>query len=158
MADLNTEDWEELESIVHQLRSFARETKAWELMFFEHGAGSNIDTSGACVDHAHLHAVRFHPEFLGELRKSVPLVHLPSLKSARLVANKAEGYALYLDDRDNCWLANDPKLPSQYFRMLYSRLQEGPQVWNWRSDPRVSEVSRVIRAYSALHLTPHVAA
>lgn len=152
MAALAGAAWEELVSVMDQLRSFAREAHSWDLMFFEHGAGFNVDSSGACVDHAHVHAIRFQFDILRELRRAAPLVRLPSLDSAPLVANKSRGYILLVDEQANCWLANNPNLPSQYFRMLYSRAQKGPEVWNWRSDPRTREVSKAIHAYASLRL------
>ena len=157
LANLTDSAWVALITLQSSLRQFCRVEHDWTLILFEHGAGSGADTSGACVEHAHLHVIRALGDFRSALAEVAPLVQLPQAASLRQLANTASGYVCLWDLDESVWIANDPGLPPQYFRFLYSRLSGNPAVWNWHSDPRFKKVEAVIRAYDHFRVPREIA-
>lgn len=147
IACLSDPRFEELTDFAVQLENFSNQVHGKQLLFFEHGAGTDIDNSGGCVDHAHLHAVSKVPNFLTKLRKHCHLTPLPDFHAARQVADTARGYILVRDEAGVVWLSNNPGVPSQLLRKLYAQCQQWPDVWNWRIDPRMDEIRNVAKTY-----------
>jgi ATP adenylyltransferase len=121
-----------------------------DIIFFEHGAGCVIDTSGACIAHAHVHAVSHAPGLFETLRGNANFVKIPDGVCFGKLADTQHGYVLYEDVFGTRWIANAPGFPPQYFRYVYAACEGKPLVWNWRSDPRVQVVREVIKRYSSL--------
>lgn len=153
IASLEQGELKELERIKDSLTVFAQESLKTNLIFFEHGAGTECDSSGGCVEHAHLHVISALEGVLALLEEYAHFVKLPSFDAISRVGNTQLGYALLQDADGSVWEANNPKFPSQLFRRIYAQIQNGPEVWNWRIDPRINEVKRVIDAYKQLRLS-----
>jgi hypothetical protein len=119
-------------------------------VFFEHGMGSVVDTSGACVAHAHLHAVADAHGFEQSLRRDIRFVNIPALALIKDLASKEEGYVAFESATGEAGLANRPNLPSQFFRKVYAAAAGAPEIWNWRMDAQPKNTRRVTEYYRPL--------
>ncbi len=117
---------------------------------FEHGAGCDGHSAGACVDHGHLHMLADVTGLQRRLESDLSPVRLPDEIALRQVANRLLGYARFEDSRGALWLANHPRIPKQYFRLVYSQLQASPAQWNWRADPQISLIRKTLSTYQQL--------
>lgn len=151
VASVDDSSFEELVSFATQLECYSARVFDAQLQFFEHGVGTQINNSGGCIDHAHLHAISMADKLLPELRKHCHLTRLPDLVAARQVCDVVRGYILVTDEHGAAWVSNSPRVPSQLLRKLYASCQTSPAVWNWRLDPRIDEVINVIGAYSGFN-------
>ncbi|HDZ7393716.1 TPA: HIT domain-containing protein, partial [Escherichia coli] len=57
--------------ILRELNEFIIHQSGRSLIFFESGAGENIDRSGGCISHAHIHCVYYTQEFENALNKEI---------------------------------------------------------------------------------------
>ena len=129
------------EFIIHQYNS--------SLIFFESGAGENIDHSGGCIFHAHIHCVYYTPEFEVALNKEIDF---KKTNSTDLNFDTKNGYVWYMNNSYNEFLCNKPLLPSQFLRYLYSNANSIHGNWNWRRDNNITGVLEVIKAYENFKL------
>ena len=140
----------EVKTIKEKLRNYCHKKSGKQLIFFEHGTGKLIDSSGGCVDHAHLHAIWNIPGVTELFIKQLGLVTLPSALTVNQVCNLELGY-IYVEGADGQnFIKNNPGLPSQIFRRLYASLDVSVEVWNWRSFFNLKGIEAVIEYYSDL--------
>lgn len=152
IASLSQSEFKELKWIKASLVTFGKDTLEKKLIFFEHGAGTEVDSSGSCVEHAHLHVIAAVSGLRELLEEHRHFVNLPSFEAVAEVANTKQGYAILQDQDDSVAIANVPNMAPQLFRRLYSQIQKSPDVWNWRIDPRLDEMRRVIAKYETFGL------
>lgn len=140
----------ESRKILHKLNEFIKEKTNNSLIFFESGAGENIDHSGGCIFHAHIHCVYYTKDFETALNKEIKFSKIPS---KHLTYDIKNGYVWYMNNKHDEFLCNNPLLPSQFLRYLYysSNLINGN--WNWRRDNNINGVLKVIERYSCFYLS-----
>lgn len=140
----------ELEGLKARIKEFAKQEYGWDMIFFEHGAGTGSDTSGSCIDHAHIHAIRSIPRFQDALHRSLDTLIESDASEIRQIADLSSGYLCFESSSSRLYIANNPSVPPQYFRASYARAQGGPLMWNWRFDIRIGEVKNVVRSFVRL--------
>ena len=141
---LSENELKEALNILHQLNSFVKNNKNKSLIFFESGAGTNIDHSGGCIYHAHIHCVCYTKEFEDALLKEIPFVTANIL---HYDVDHKNGYVWFMNNQSNQYICNNPLLPSQFLRYLYANTNSINISWNWRRDNNVSGINKVIDYY-----------
>jgi diadenosine tetraphosphate (Ap4A) HIT family hydrolase len=98
----------------------------------EHGSCSG-SSSGACIDHAHLHLVPI-ADALGPILLADSKMSWLEIKDLGSIAGPhPRGYvSLQLDGR--LWISENPSIPSQWLRRRIAALL-GQEVWDWAIDP-----------------------
>lgn len=139
------ENWTELNAIKQKIQSFVLEKCGNNVVFFEHGTGLREDTSGGCIDHAHLHSIESNAEFNKSVLSVIASKNFQ--KSNLSFANVEEGYLYFQDVFQSEWIVNTPRLPSQFFRQLYSKSNINVKVWNWRNHMNIGMIENVLRFY-----------
>ena len=122
---------EELASL--QDRVVAAQTREYTRpILFEHGAGTTVGSSAACIDHAHLHVTPVQHDPSAEFRGSFafkPVAHLSDLRP-----EGTRSAYLYYEDRDGRrWGTETTSVPRQFFRRVLCATQDVPVPWDWRS-------------------------
>ncbi|GAU08245.1 hypothetical protein [Desulfoplanes formicivorans] len=148
IASTNLEYHEELVYIKKILQRYNIERCGQSLLFFEHGTGSESNNAGACVEHAHLHGIFDIENFHRVILEEIEMIYLSSSSEIYSLADFDNGYLYYEDSSANCWLANNPDAPSQYFRYLYSKLSNVDLEWNWKKNANIQSVNEVINYYN----------
>jgi ATP adenylyltransferase len=118
-----------------------------DIVFFEHGTGSESDGSGSCVDHAHLHCVARVNGLELALQERLNLVKIPAGISINKLGNKKDGHLFFEDCSGSSFINNQPKTSSQIFRKIYSELDPSVEVWNWRSHFNLKAIRQAIDFY-----------
>ncbi|NIF21360.1 HIT domain-containing protein [Candidatus Pantoea multigeneris] len=140
---------DEARKTLRKLNEFMFKKTGRPLIFFESGAGKNIDHSGGCIFHAHIHCVYHSPEFENSLKKEI---NFTKIEDPRLNFDTRNGYVWYMNNNYNEFICNNPLLPSQFLRYLYSNSNSIQGNWNWRRDNNISGIMKVIENYENLTL------
>lgn len=135
---------QEARTILRKLNEFMIQKNNRSLIFFESGAGENIDHSGGCIFHAHIHCVYNTQEFECALKKEIDFT---KVKSQHLNFDTRHGYVWYMNDNYDEFICNNPLLPSQFLRYLYANSNSIHGNWNWRRDNNIIGVMKVIANY-----------
>lgn len=135
--------------ILRELNEFIINQSGRSLIFFESGAGENIDRSGGCISHAHIHCVYYAQEFENALNKEI---NFKKIEGENLSFDIKNGYVWYMSNSYDEFLCNKPLLPSQFLRYLYSNANLIHGNWNWRRDNNISGVLEVIDNYADFKL------
>jgi len=124
-----------------------KETYSVDPIFFEHGSFSNELPGGACIVHAHLHAVptsiNLMPDLMNQL-KPRPIKSIEALWETP--PNKAYVYFEHPEKIPTIAEVN-VYLPCQYLRRLIANRLGVPEQWNWRSN---FQKTRIMNANSKL--------
>ncbi|KHO35111.1 hypothetical protein PI91_14095 [Enterobacter sp. FB] len=134
----------EARAILRKLNEFMNNKTGRPLIFFESGAGNKIDHSGGCIFHAHIHCAYHSQEFESALNKEIDFT---KIEDQNLNFDTKNGYAWYMNNNYNEFLCNNPLLPSQFLRYLYSNSNSIHGNWNWRRDNNIIGVMKVIDNY-----------
>lgn len=135
--------------ILQKLNEFTTRQSSNSLIFFESGAGENIDHSGGCIFHAHIHCVYYSPEFENALNKEIDF---KKTKNTNLTFDTKNGYVWYMNSDYDEFLCNKPLLPSQFLRYLYANANSIHGNWNWRRDNNIPGLLEVINNYKNFKL------
>lgn len=119
-----------------------------KLVFFESGAGDISNHSGGCIVHAHIHCVYESQEFECRLFEEVKFRHAG--ESLYEGADGKLGYVWYRSSSGQAYICNDPQLPSQFLRYVYSMAAGDVRFWNWRRHNNFDGVLRVLDNYKGL--------
>lgn len=143
-AQLALEAEPEFLAIKLRMTELLREMYGAPVHCFEHGS-SRLSTRVLCtVEHAHLHLVPADIDVLKTLVESGSWVEIaPGLES--LVAAVEDREFLYYQTPDlRCFVATreESGFESQYMRRIFATLLNRQGAWDWRTDPRVSDVDR----------------
>lgn len=115
------------------------------LVFFESGAGVRSSHSGGCIIHAHIHCVYESEEFERRLFEEVDFEEGGA--SWYKNADSDRGYVWYMNGRGKAFLCNNPQLPSQFLRYVYSMSAGDIRFWNWRRHNNYEGVLKVLDNY-----------
>lgn len=142
-------DWDdEIYYLKQIINAYIFEKTGKKLLFFEHGVGTTCDTSGACIEHAHLHGIWYDEKFIVALFKEITFEKLKRFSDLHNKANNSTGY-IFIEYLEHYWLANNPMIPSQYFRFLYSKINN-LDCWDWRKFPNIENIKQVLNVYNDL--------
>jgi ATP adenylyltransferase len=119
-----------------------------ELVFFESGAGDLCSHSGGCIVHAHIHCVYESEEFQNRLFEEVDFQE--GGEGWYKNADSERGYVWYRKADGEAFICNDPQLPSQFLRYLYSIAVGDARFWNWRRHNNYEGVLRVVDNYGGI--------
>lgn len=135
----------QVRSIALALSSFVEWRHGKRLAFFESGAGTRSSHSGGCIVHAHIHCVYEHEEFEQRLFKELDFQEggVNWYKNA----DGDLGYVWFMNSRREPFLSNNPQLPSQFLRYLYSMSAGDIRFWNWRRHNNYEGVLKVLECY-----------
>lgn len=151
-ASVSQEHSDELYFIKEKLQKYNVDCSGQPLLFFEHGTGVTQNNSGACVEHAHLHGIFEIEGFHSAILSEVEMANLSNHKELHSRADIQNGYVYYEDSSKTCWLANNPDVPSQYFRFCYARISNSELEWNWKKHGNIASVNEVISYYKYLSI------
>jgi len=144
-AELSTAEIDEGLKILENLNLYVSKKLNHPLFFFESGAGSRVDHSGGCITHAHIHCVAYQADFFNKISEEV---NLSAIKAGDYSsADKYLGYIWILNEKLEAYICNNPLLPSQFLRYLYSQCGKEPSSWNWRKNIRPLLIIEVIEIY-----------
>ena len=143
-AALDTGVRQEAMAILRKLNEFMINKTSRSLIYFESGAGENIDHSGSCIYHAHIHCVYYKRKFEIALNKEI---NFKIINNQDLNFDTRNGYVWYMNDNYDEFICNNPLLPSQFLRYLYSNSNSIYGSWNWRRDNNINGVIKVIDNY-----------
>lgn len=149
MALTNAGHSNELESIIQLIRKYNKTTFNRETAFYESGAGTQANLSGACVTHAHIHALICTSKLESLLLKDIPFTAI-TFNELYTKANTRRGYALYINSNNSVFICNEPDTPSQYFRFIYAKSNALTTGWNWKKNAHIDNIKKVITVYSNL--------
>lgn len=138
--------------ILHKIRKFVDKAYSRKLIFFESGAGTLSDHAGGCIVHAHIHILSSCSPFNDRLRKEVAL-EFQNTNEPFARADTKFGYLWFMDEEEREYICNQPMLPSQFLRYLYSQCCATESTWNWRRHPNVDGILEVLENYRELRLT-----
>lgn len=148
-ASIDREIRHEAREILRRLNEFMVNQTGRPLIFFESGAGENIDHSGGCIFHAHIHCVYHTQEFESALNKEI---NFTKINNKELNFDTRNGYVWYMNNGYHEFICNNPLLPSQFLRYLYSSSNSIHGNWNWRRDNNINGVMKVIDNYGKFTL------
>lgn len=100
--------------------------------FLEHGAADFTHHAGACVDHAHLHAVPGSYDLLPFLARDFTAVSMHQTAFEAWEARRGEPYVYCEEPSGRVYSAMAPMCSTQYLRRLVAQLAQRPERWNWR--------------------------
>jgi diadenosine tetraphosphate (Ap4A) HIT family hydrolase len=140
----------EVKLVKQSLNEYSRRMTGRALIFFEHGAGSVQDSSGACIDHAHLHGIWDIKDFESTLLEELEMNTINHYKELHHKTDNYNGYIFFENKTKHRWISNNPDAPSQYFRYLYSKVAGLKFDWNWKVAPQIENIKNVIENYKEL--------
>lgn len=144
-ALLDQLEMQEANKILNDLANYYSKTYQKDLVFFESGAGLNIDHSGGCITHAHIHCVEFSAQFHTKIFNEIELKNITN--DCYINADTTYGYVWYRDINRTSYICNNPLLPSQFLRYIYAESTKSTLRWNWRKDLNINGVLAVICKY-----------
>ncbi|WP_085598045.1 MULTISPECIES: HIT family protein [unclassified Pseudomonas] len=135
----------QVRAILQALSSYIESKHGRSLVFFESGAGIRANHSGGCIVHAHIHCVYEQEEFERRLFQEVDFKE--GGISWYAGADGDLGYVWYMDGKGKAALCNNPQLPSQFLRYVYSMGNGDIRFWNWRRHNNFEGVLKVVDCY-----------
>lgn len=138
----------QVEFIEEMLSSHIIKTLGKKLVFFESGAGKISNHSGGCIVHAHIHCIYESESFESRLFDEVEFND--GGQTLYDGADADVGYVWYRSSSGQAYVCNDPQLPSQFLRYVYSIAAGDVRFWNWRRHNNFDGVLRVIDNYKGL--------
>lgn len=138
---------DEIKNIKALFNSYTLEKIGKGLFYFEHGTGKGCNTSGACISHAHVHAISLVNEFQDSLFNHLKMEQLNMYQDLHFNADVINGYIFFEDSKKHYWIKNNPQVQSQYFRYLYVNVSNLSLNWNWRVSPNIDIVKQVLMFY-----------
>lgn len=142
---LSVAELKQVHEIMKNLISYASENFGKRLVFFESGAGVSTSHSGGCIVHAHIHCVYESEDFESRLFDEVAFQI--SSNGWYEKADAGKGYVWYMSSEGKSYLCNDPQLPSQFLRYIYSVGIGDVRFWNWRRHNNYEGVLKVLENY-----------
>lgn len=120
-----------------------------EVVAFEHGSLGGRTTSGACLDHAHLHMVPLPggmtpPELPGAAWRSIPSKSL--LASSRELLVAASSYLSLWTGR-NWWIRTTEGVRPQEMRRVVAAILGQPDRWDWALFPNLDIIRGTIEDF-----------
>jgi diadenosine tetraphosphate (Ap4A) HIT family hydrolase len=112
-------------------------------ILFEHGSVSQKGTAGACIEHAHLHAVPARIDLCVPLSTTFEMTPISGLEG--LWSSPPKRDYLYYEtwDGDSFLIEPARPLPRQYFRRVVAEMVSRPEQWDWRTHIGVEKVRSV---------------
>lgn len=117
------------------------------LIFFEHGSMGASQRSGACTDHAHIHAI---PIESNSFIKATNLrwERLSNISSLKVAVETSQPYLYIQDELGIEWKHYVMKpLPCQFLRRVAADLLNCPEEWDWFVFPRMTEVQATMDTF-----------
>lgn len=109
-------------------------------IFFEHGSLTSTKSAGACVVHAHLHALPRHIDIISELATELQLQPIHSLSSVWDEVQRSPYLYLEVPGSYTVLTTVTHHLPCQYLRRLIATKLGCPHEWDWRRHPHPDRV------------------
>ncbi|WP_157050731.1 HIT family protein [Herbaspirillum rhizosphaerae] len=134
--------------IIEKLQRYTELISNQRLIFFESGSGTGTSHAGGCIVHAHIHCLIESDEFRRRIFEEITFTlikgeHYPD-------ADLVHGYVWYRDTDSQSYMCNDPLLPSQFLRYLYSQCAGDIRMWNWRRHINFDGMYNVLDRYKDL--------
>jgi diadenosine tetraphosphate (Ap4A) HIT family hydrolase len=110
----------------------------------EHGMNGQ-NHAGGCIDHAHIHIVPSNQDFRPFFSEDLCEKKLSHLSDLQDLYRNGSPYLFYEDN--NGVLSAYPiekKLPSQYFRRIWSGITGKPDQWDWELFPEYEKMAETI--------------
>lgn len=138
MADLGSQGLVELGAWIDGITAALSATFG-QYLIFEHGSCAG-ESSGACVDHAHIHLIPASASFATKILALAPWNELPSFSA--LASFSQESYA-YFSFAGHHYAMARPRLGSQWIRrQIASHI--GTDLWDWAIDPGTAALRKTL--------------
>ncbi|MGG7674208.1 HIT family protein [Pseudomonas sp. WC2] len=147
---ITDEQLHQVENIVLKMSTHIFLKTGKRLSFFESGAGKYTYHSGGCVVHAHIHCVYESDDFHQRLMDEVVFKEVSG--GWFNGGNSQYGYVWFRGSNGRSFICNNPELPSQFLRYVYSAAAGDIRFWNWRRHNNIEGVLRVIENYSDMDI------
>lgn len=131
----------ELECLVKTIRELFKSIYNSQAIAFEHGASSNYNKSGCCIDHAHLHILPSDIDILPDIKDDgFDILPIETLDMLKQQANGGKSYIYYQDPDEKNFLVERGHVPSQYIRQIIACRVGKPEKWDWRRHPELQSI------------------
>ena len=101
-------------------------------VFFEHGSLSSHQLGGACINHAHLHAVPINIDFRDFLSETLNVIQINSIQDLWNLKPNFTYLFFELEKNKAFYAKSNEFIPCQYFRRIIAEYVARPNEWNWR--------------------------
>jgi len=134
MANLNIDELSELKGVINELKKLLSIIYDEKIVLMEHGTLNSRISSGACVDHAHIHILPSNVMLSHSINEEKKAISIAQLNNIKYIEND---YLLYSDDCENYFYSVVKKITSQYFRKVIFDNGNLEGHWNWVIDHRI---------------------
>jgi diadenosine tetraphosphate (Ap4A) HIT family hydrolase len=118
-------------ALKERVKSILENEYSSPIVFFEHGVNSSRLEAGACIEHAHFHALPCNADVQSRLMEFYPFDSTEGISNLWRRTPTTSNY-LYFESEDGALYteAKDP-IPCQFFRRLLAEKLGKPDTWNW---------------------------
>lgn len=120
------------------------------VVFFEHGSHSSCATSGACIEHAHMHVLPScnlpFRECIPSKMKEFPISDFEKIRD--FSANEQPYLFLEEDNGDKYVYPDCEDVTSQFFRRIWARLLDRHYEYDWAVFPEIENMQKTFSAFS----------
>lgn len=139
----------QLPDILDWLDSGLRDRFHLPVVMFEHGCSLTGARAGACVDHAHVHAMPIDCAGLvaRDLRSAYGLEHCRPGDREALCGDGAPGYVWVRDPAGREFVGSGRRVPSQAGRRAVAQRLGVPDQWDWAMFPQLANMRATITRF-----------
>jgi ATP adenylyltransferase len=148
---LDNDLYQELEQVKASVQKDLREMFQAPI-FFEHGPCTPTETAGACIDHAHLHAVPLSFDLFQDLATHYPYRKVKGLQTLKGYFEKHISYLFYENQKGEAYLFKAKQVPGQLFRRLIAKRLGMPDLWDWSVYEGVENIEKTLSRYELRRL------
>jgi diadenosine tetraphosphate (Ap4A) HIT family hydrolase len=116
-------------------------------IFFEHGPCTPTETAGACIDHAHLHAVPLSFDLFQDLATNYPYRKVKGLRALKGYFEKHIPYLYYENRKEEAYLFRASQVPGQLVRRLIAKRLGMPDLWDWGVYEGMENIEKTLSRY-----------
>lgn len=153
MGQLKFNLFDELESLIIELRHEVHCKLKLKTVIFEHGSTNPSDSSlscGECIEHAHIHICPTNLDINPKFNKNDATTHcIDKLYQLRLWGVNNKPYVFYENLIGARFVFELSKsLPSQYMRKLWANALTVPDYWDWAVFPMYQNIVKTIQMFA----------
>ena len=147
IAQISEEELCELNCVIKTCKSLISDKLNKKSVLFEHGSVPSCKTSGACVEHAHLHIVPSNVDIDGALEEyEAEICEIEGLN--HLQKNfSTDPYLYYQSISEKEYLVESDIIPYQFFRQVLCSAFGTLEYWDWRKNYGVENIKKTLEIF-----------
>ena len=149
MAYLNNDQLFELAGVIEEVGALLYKIYKTPPIAMEHGVINELTSTGACVDHAHIHIMPLKFDLVGSVNKRKKKINLSELLDEK---DRDGDYLIYTNDLKEYYVSDLGVLPSQYLRKLIFDRCGLYGSWNWKEDNRAEIILKTVNDISSQYV------